>query len=108
MIIKGLQAYSRVQFGTDNATVTLELAANRSNQETAGVSYNISVVPRVDLMFINSTVVQLRVIYNVEYNISIMRTLCGQYTITTPLKLSYGESCTYIIFLSRAHYKLLI
>ena len=96
----------------DNATVTLELAANRSNQETAlvaRVSYNISFVPQVDLMFINSTVAQLRVAYSVEYNVSIAKTICGQYTTTTTLKLSYGESCTYklFLFLSLAYYELL-
>ena len=92
----------------NNATVTLELASNHSNQETtlvAGVSYNISIVPRVDLMFINSAVAQLRVIYNVKYNVSIVKTICGRYTTTTTLKLSYGEWCTYKIF-SLCYYEL--
>ena len=96
----------------DNATVILELAANHSNQETAlvaRVSYNISFVSRVDLMFINSTAAQLRVAYNVAYNVSIVKTVYGRYTTTTAFKLSYGESCTYklFLFLSLAYYELL-
>ena len=84
------QVHNRVQFGKDNAAVTLELAAN---QQT-GVVYNVSVVPQVDFEFIHSTVVQLRLAYNVEYNASIVRTLCERYTTIKNLKLSYGEPCT--------------
>ena len=36
-----LEVYTRAQFGTDNATVTLEWAANQE----ASVSYNVSIVP---------------------------------------------------------------
>lgn len=93
------QVYSRAQFGMDHAILTLELAANHGNHET-GVSYNISVVPQVELVFTDSAIIQLRVAYSIVYNVNITRTLCGQYTTTTTLELSYGEQCTCIIIIN--------
>ena len=69
-----------------NVTVTLEMA-----QET-GVTYNVSIIPQVDLEFLDSTVIQLRVAYNVIYSVRIVSTLCGRHTTTTVKNLSYGES----------------
>ena len=76
---------SRVQFGTENVTVTLKWA------QEAGVSYNVSVVPQVDFEFIHSTAVQLRVAYNVIHTVNIVCTLCGRRTATKFNKLGYGE-----------------
>ena len=76
---------SRAQFGTENVTVTLKWA------QEPGVLYIVSVVPQVDVEFIDSTVVQLRVAYNIIYNVSIVITLCGRHTTTIFNKLSYGE-----------------
>lgn len=69
--------------------VTLEMAAT---QET-GVLYNVSIIPQVDVEFVDSTVVLLRVAYNVVYNVSIVSILCGQHAATTKLELNYGEPC---------------
>ena len=81
------EIYSRVQFGTNNATVTLEWA------QEAGVSYNVSIIPQVDVKFIDNTAVQLiGVAYNVGYNVSIVSILCGRNSTTTSIQLSYGES----------------
>ena len=80
---------SRAQFGTENITVTLKWV------QEAGVSYNISIFPQVNHESIDSTVVQLRITYNVMYNVSIMRTLCGRHTTTRLSKLNYGELYIY-------------
>ena len=70
-----------------------------ATQET-GVSYNVSIIPQVDVEFVDNTVVQLRVAYNVVYNVSIVRILCGQHATTTKLELNYGEPCASCIFVS--------
>ena len=80
---------SIAQFGTNNATVTLEWA------QEAGVTYNVSVAPKMDVNFIDNTAVKLiGVAYNVGYNVSIVSILCGRNSTTTRVQLSYGESPT--------------
>ena len=80
---------SKAQFGTNNATVTLEWS------QEAGVTYNVSVAPKMDVNFIDNTAVKLiGVAYNVGYNVSIVSILCGRNSTTTRVQLSYGESPT--------------
>ena len=74
-----------MEFGTENVTVTLEWA------KEAGVSYNVSVTPQVNVEYLDSTLVQVVVAYNVVYNVSIVSTLCGRYTAIIFNKLCYGE-----------------
>ena len=69
----------------ENVTVTLEWA------QEAGVSYNVSVTPQVNVEFLDSTLVQVVVAYNVVYNVSIVSTLCGRHTAIKFNKLCYGE-----------------
>ena len=72
------------QMETDSVTVILEWV-----QEN-GTSYNVSVVPQASIRFTRSTSIQLTVLYNVLYNVSIVASLCGQNT-TGISVLSYGE-----------------
>ena len=69
----------------ENVTVTLEWA------KEAGVSYNISIIPQANVEFLDSTLVQVGIAYNVVYNISIVSTLCGRHTAIKFNKLCYGE-----------------
>ena len=70
----------------ENVTVTLEWA------KEASVSYNVSIIPHcANIEFLDSTVFQVVVAYNVMYNVSIVSTLCGRHTAIKFNKLCYGE-----------------
>ena len=74
------------QFGMDGVTVILEWS-----QENNGTSHNVSVVPLVAIWSTGSTRVQLTVLYNTLYNVSVVATLCGRHNATTTVELSYGK-----------------
>ena len=90
-----LQAYTTnhpeviisVDYGTNNATVFLEWIPKSHTY------YNVSAEPQLE---VNVTSLlsnaQLTVQYNTHYNVSIMATLCGQYTSATTIEIHYGES----------------
>ena len=79
-----------VEYGTENATVHLELTPESHNNIT---SYTVSAEPQV-VVTLNSSLssVQLTVQYNTLHNVSIVATSCGQYATTTIIKLHYGKS----------------
>ena len=73
-----------VEYGTDgNATVYIEWIPETHT------SYKVSVEPQVSVTFRLSNA-QLTVPYNTHFNVSIMATLCKQYTTTTIIGIHYG------------------
>ena len=85
-----------IRYEADNVLVMLEWAP------VDGVSYNITAIPPAAILAFNrSTIVQLRLHYNTQYNISILASLCGQ-SLTVNQYLKFGESiqsCAYISIL---------
>ena len=82
------EVITSVEYGTENATVYLELTPESRNI----VSYTVSAEPQV-VETLNSSLssVQLTVPYNTLHNVSIMVS-CGKYTTTTIIELHYGKS----------------
>ena len=72
-------------YEADNILVTLEWAP------VDGVSYNVTIVPPVTIAFNASTIIQLTLHYNTQYNVSILAALCGQSLIINH-DLKFGES----------------
>ena len=72
----------------EGATVTLELTELNSLY-----LYHVSALPQLTShMFIGSTIVQVKVSYNVHYNMSILAASpCGKNNITTFIEVFYGE-----------------
>jgi hypothetical protein len=61
-----------VCFENDNFTVTLEWS------QFSGETYNVTTVPEaVNMSFTGSTSVQLVMLYDTPYNVTITATLCG-------------------------------
>ena len=59
--------------------------------EEDGVSYNVSVTPPLMIRQVCSTCVELTVLYNIVYNVSVLSTLCGCNTAATVIKLIYSK-----------------
>ena len=57
--------------------------------DTSGVVYTVNSLPRVPVMT-RSMDAELRLSYNLVYNVSIVATLCGRSTVTT-VQFHYGE-----------------
>ena len=78
-----------IRYEADNVLVMLDWAPED------GVSYSVTTIPPVAVVFNASTSVQLVLHYNTQYNVSILATLCGQSdtTITVYHVLNFGE-CT--------------
>ena len=77
-------------FAVENVTVTLDLANNLENY----VIYNISVIPEAHIMLIGSTRVQLIMLYNTEYHVSVVYIAshrCSRNQTTIELNYSYGK-----------------
>ena len=55
-----------------------------------GASYDIIVVPVVDVIFIENISANLSLLYNTSYNVSVIaKSICGQ--ASTTFELNYGE-----------------
>ena len=80
------------QFGLDSIKVILEWP-----NEGGGVSYSASVTPEslaVEMLTGNVTghaSIELVLLYNTQYNLSIVGTLCGVNSTTSITELNYGE-----------------
>ena len=72
-------------YGSDNVTVTVKW----TQQE--GAMYNIRISPLAPVLITNgSTSGQIMVLYNKEYNLTVVAvTTCGN--ATTSMRLNYGE-----------------
>ena len=71
----------------DHVLMTLEWT-----QTDPTYSFHITVVLPLPVSFSTSTQVQIRASYNTAYNVSILVSSCGQYTVTAFFKeVFYGE-----------------
>ena len=77
------------EFGTENITVTLEWL----DLEGRIASYDVSIIPpSISVTWLtDNTSIQLLLIYNTPYYLTVNAILCGQTTRTTITKISYGE-----------------
>jgi hypothetical protein len=74
-----------IHFGADNFTVTLEWS------QFSGETYSVATVPEsVHLISTMSTSVQLVMLYNTQYNVTVTATLCGHRNATN-LVIYYGN-----------------
>ena len=76
------------QFGLDNITVILEW-----HNEGGGVSYSASVTTEslaVEMLTGHASI-ELVLLYNTQYNLSIVASLCGVNSTTSITELNYGE-----------------
>ena len=73
-----------IHFG--NFTVTLEWL------QFSGETYNVATVPEaVHTRFTRSTSVQLVMLYNIQYNVSVVATLCGHRSTINFATIYYGN-----------------
>jgi hypothetical protein len=73
-------------FGADNFTVTLEWS------QFSGETYSIATVPEpVYMSFTRSTSVQLVMLYDTPYNVTVTATLCGHRNTTNFTTLYYRK-----------------
>ena len=73
----------------DNVTVILEWI-----NEGGGVSYNASVTPEspsAEMFTGNVSGIKLVLLYNIQYNLSTVATLCEENSAATITELNYGE-----------------
>ena len=70
---------------TSNVTVTLKWSQEGS------ASYNVTIVPQVDLTYIGNTSVQLSVPYNELHCVSVIATLCVHNSAATDIRLNFCE-----------------
>ena len=74
-------------FGTDDVMLTLSWA-NES-------SYNVSVIPYLPFVFLESASIQIRVPYNTLFNVSVISIdPCGQNSV---FEIYYGELKNFIV-----------
>ena len=59
-----------------------------------GVEYNISVIPSAPVMVIESVIVQLLLLYNTEYNVSLEAFAACQREASSIVQLFYGKLCS--------------
>jgi hypothetical protein len=86
-----------VYFGNDNFTVTLEW------YQFSGETYSVAIAPEpVSTSFTGSTSVQLVMLYDTPYNVTITATLCGNRNTTNYTTLYYyycKKIATYVLLL---------
>ena len=76
-----------IHLGMDNFTVTLEWS------QFSGETYAVTAIPEpVHTSFIMSNNVQLVLLYNTQYNLSVIATLCGHRNATANLMIYYGNN----------------
>ena len=78
------------QFEGQGVLATLELTQKTSIYNS---SYQVTVVPQLSLVFLEKNIFQLRVSYDIPYNVTVELSLCRQtVTDTTSIVLYYSES----------------
>ena len=84
------------QFGNSSISVTIEWTPEDS------VIYRAVVVPETAPTFLKRSKILVIPFYNIQYNITIAATTCGQNSerITTAVSLSYGE-CRLVLILDK-------
>ena len=76
-----------VEFGGNNVIVAFQWTRED------GVSYTLDVTPQAEhnISFQAFASVQIQVLYNTVYDVSIKSSLCGQINATTSFLLNFGE-----------------
>ena len=76
-----------MEFGGDNVVVAFQWTRED------GVSYTLDIVPHANhnITFQAIASVQVQVLYNTVYNVSIKSSLCGQINATTSFLLNFGK-----------------
>ena len=80
-------------FYKDN--VTIKLNYSRSHENSL-VSFNITVISQLPVIVIRNlhTPVTIPLLYNTDYNVSVVASLCGKVVATKSVGLFYGK-CTF-------------
>ena len=75
------------QYGSDNATVVLTWIPEND------VSYDVSVNPSVDnaIRFIKTTSIEVALLYNTPYTVTITATLCGDNSVSSVSNFNIGK-----------------
>ena len=73
------------EYTANNITIILEWTGEED------VLYNIGIVPQIPITFIGNTSVQLTLLYNTEYNVSVEAALPCQNQASSHIQLLYGE-----------------
>ena len=76
-----------LEFGAYNVAVMIQW----TNENTSILSYTLDIVPCANITEIEAGSVQLQVLYNTIYNVSIISTLCGVNSAVTSVMLNYGK-----------------
>ena len=84
------------EYRANNISVTVEW----TREEGARVQYNLTVTPSVTITVNGSTIVQLLLLYNMEYNVSLEAVDPCQSIASSNVQLFYGEPCMQDIWLS--------
>ena len=77
------------EYEADNVSVTVEWS------QQMGVVYTVRILPPVPIMFIGNTSLHLTVLYNTEYNLSVVAAAPCRVSITAFIGLNYGELYEY-------------
>ena len=72
------------EFQSENVTITLKWAQGDNE------FYNVAVVPHMPVQYTGSTTLELTLLYNIQYNMSIVAFLC-EYNTTDIIELLYGK-----------------
>lgn len=73
------------QFQGENATVTLKWAQGDNE------FYNVDVIPHAPRQYTENTTIELTLLYNIQYNVSIVAFLC-EYNRTDTIEFLYGKT----------------
>ena len=84
-------------FEDDGIKVFLEWMAESS----AGVTYNVSIIPQVPITKVSGASAELKVSYNTSYHLTVLATLCEQNSANLTLEVHFGECSVLIISKSR-------
>ena len=74
------------EYGADNVTVTVEWVLAQ-----AGVIYSFRISPLVPIMFTGRSSLQMTILYNTVYTLSVVATAVCRPNATTFITLNYGE-----------------
>ena len=87
ILVYPVHVSSREIFERNGIAVTLEWMGG-----TRGVMYSVYSLPQLQVpITVENMVAELRLSYNVVYNVSIVATLCGQRSLLNTVHLHYGE-----------------
>ena len=77
--------------------------------EIDGVSHNVTISPKIDVLNITNTSVCFIAPYSIVHNVSIISIGCGMYAVSAVLEVYYGKrffaiTATKIVYAPHSHY----